>query len=68
MACFFILTLIVGCLIALLPQFIWPEYYLRIIGMLAGIGGGLLLFRRLYGAVLREGLQEVIRQWEQDCL
>ncbi len=62
MACFFIMTLLIACLVAVVPQFIWSEYYVRIIGMLVGISGGILLFRRLYASLLRQGLQQVIKQ------
>jgi Flp pilus assembly protein TadB len=62
MACIFIMTLLSACLVAVIPQFIWSEYYVRIIGMLVGILGGILLFRRLYAYLLRQGLQQVIEQ------
>ncbi|WP_088329025.1 hypothetical protein [Lacimicrobium sp. SS2-24] len=56
-----IITLLVSALIALLPPLIVPMYSVRIISMLAGILGGIVLFRKLYAGLLYQGLQKVIK-------
>lgn len=66
MACIFIMTLVFACLVAVVPQFIWSEYFVRIAGMLVGIIGGILLFRRLYASLLRQGLQQVMAQHQHN--